>query len=295
MAFLLVLERSQPRRASRFPPARRVLVRHDEIGTHRGEEPGQLPTARRRARQHVHTDAPRFEATQAAGATISPTGSSPRSGEGDLDGPGRDARGRRGHLRRRWRQGPAVEPPRSSALSGSPKMFVNLRAPARSYELTIERREVNGQRVPSCTPAEGLLVNVFALDIRATAKVRAVRSVINPDKLAAPRPRSPTCAACSRNAGPGPRLRANRGGNGVEGVDSNPRRPEDLNGFRGRPIRPLWHPSGATSYRFRPVWRRRTSRAARRPVRRARHGSPAGCGSGGGRRRRCRGWRWPRP
>ena len=27
--------------------------------------------------------------------------------------------------------------------------------------------------------------------------------------------------------------------------DSNPRRPEDLNGFRGRPIRPLWHPSGS--------------------------------------------------
>ena len=27
--------------------------------------------------------------------------------------------------------------------------------------------------------------------------------------------------------------------------DSNPRRPEDLNGFRGRPIRPLWHPPGS--------------------------------------------------
>ena len=25
--------------------------------------------------------------------------------------------------------------------------------------------------------------------------------------------------------------------------DSNPRRPESLNGFRDRPIRPLWHPS----------------------------------------------------
>ena len=26
--------------------------------------------------------------------------------------------------------------------------------------------------------------------------------------------------------------------------DSNPRKPEDFNGFRGRPIRPLWQPSG---------------------------------------------------
>ena len=25
--------------------------------------------------------------------------------------------------------------------------------------------------------------------------------------------------------------------------DSNPRKPEDFNGFRGRPIRPLWQPS----------------------------------------------------
>ncbi len=31
--------------------------------------------------------------------------------------------------------------------------------------------------------------------------------------------------------------------------DSNPRRPEDLNGFRGRPIRPLWHPSGSHASR----------------------------------------------
>ncbi len=46
--------------------------------------------------------------------------------------------------------------------------------------------------------------------------------------------------------------------------DSNPRRPEDLNGFRGRPIRPLWHPSGGAAY-----WRR----SAKNPVSRAAHGS----------------------
>ena len=39
--------------------------------------------------------------------------------------------------------------------------------------------------------------------------------------------------------------------------DSNPRRPEDLNGFRGRPIRPLWHPSVDGGYR--PTWVRATA------------------------------------
>jgi RNA polymerase sigma-70 factor, ECF subfamily len=62
------------------------------------------------------------------------------------------------------------------------RMFVNMSVQLRSYELRIERREVNGQPGAVVRTTEGLLVNVFALDI-FDGQVQAVRSVINPDKL----------------------------------------------------------------------------------------------------------------
>ena len=57
------------------------------------------------------------------------------------------------------------------------------------------------------------------------------------------------------------------GGGGRSGIRTHGG-PKDLNGFRGRPIRPLWHPSGAARYRRDPrmtsAVRRRTPAADRR-------------------------------
>ena len=58
--------------------------------------------------------------------------------------------------------------------------------------------------------------------------------------------------------------------------------PKDLNGFRGRPIRPLWHPSGRGGYRsgirVLVAVRRRTPAAGRRTPLPGRRRRPAGGG-----------------
>jgi hypothetical protein len=78
-----------------------------------------------------------------------------------------------------------------------------------------------------------------------------------------------------------PRVSGNRRYSGRSGIRTHGG-PKDLNGFRGRPIRPLWHPSGAARYRRGPTMtiggRRRTTAAARRTRPPARRRSPAGGG-----------------
>jgi RNA polymerase sigma-70 factor (ECF subfamily) len=62
------------------------------------------------------------------------------------------------------------------------RLMTGLGRQIRELQITIRRAEVNGQPGALFLDPAGLLVNVFALDI-ADGQVRAVRSVINPDKL----------------------------------------------------------------------------------------------------------------
>jgi RNA polymerase sigma-70 factor (ECF subfamily) len=180
MAFLLVLERLNPVERAVFLLHDVFSFGYDEIATIVKKSEANCRKLAARARQHVHRDAPRFEATSEARDDLADRFFA-AVGEGDLDGLvamlAADAV--------TYGDGGGKAPQWSRPIAGAARiarMFVNMSAELQSYELTIERREVNGQAGAVVRTAEGLLVNVFALDI-FDGRVQAVRSVINPDKL----------------------------------------------------------------------------------------------------------------
>lgn len=181
MAFLLVLERLNPVERAVFLLHDVFSFGYDEIATIVDKSQANCRQLAARARQHVHSDAPRFEATQQARDDLADRFFA-AVGQGDLDGLvamlASDAV--------TYGDGGGKAPQWSRPIAGAERiarMFVNLSRQLESYELTIERREVNGQPGAVVRTREGLLVNVFALDI-LDGQVQAVRSVINPDKLA---------------------------------------------------------------------------------------------------------------
>ena len=62
------------------------------------------------------------------------------------------------------------------------RLFAGLGAQMRQVGVRAERRWINGQPGAVVLDSTGALTNVFVLDV-AEGRVRAVRSVINPDKL----------------------------------------------------------------------------------------------------------------
>jgi len=62
------------------------------------------------------------------------------------------------------------------------KVFAGFMKQFRTFDLTLERLEVNGQPGAAYRDAEGRLVGVAALDI-ADGRIQAVRSIVNPEKL----------------------------------------------------------------------------------------------------------------
>jgi RNA polymerase sigma-70 factor (ECF subfamily) len=181
MAFLLVLERLNPVERAVFLLHDVFSFGYDEIAGIVGKSEANCRQLAARARQRVHTDAPRFEATQEARDDLADRFFA-AVGRGDLDGLvtmlAADAV--------TYGDGGGKAPQWSRPIAGAEKiarMFVNLSTQLRSYELTMERREVNGQPGAVVRTRDGLLVNVFSLDI-LDGQVQVVRSVINPDKLA---------------------------------------------------------------------------------------------------------------
>jgi RNA polymerase sigma-70 factor (ECF subfamily) len=180
MAFLLVLERLNPVERAVFLLHDVFSFGYDEIATVVEKSEANCRQLAARARQHVHRDAPRFEATPEARDDLADRFFA-AVGEGDLDGLvamlAADAV--------TYGDGGGKAPQWSRPIVGAVRIartFVNMSAQLQSYELTIERRQVNGQPGAVVRTADGLLVNVFALDI-VDGRVQAVRSVINPDKL----------------------------------------------------------------------------------------------------------------
>ena len=62
------------------------------------------------------------------------------------------------------------------------RLLVSLGGQIRQLGVTISQAEINGQPGALFRDTGGNLINIFALDIEG-GQVRAVRSVINPDKL----------------------------------------------------------------------------------------------------------------
>jgi RNA polymerase sigma-70 factor (ECF subfamily) len=180
MAFLLVLERLNPVERAVFLLHDVFSFGYDEIARIVEKTEANCRQLATRARQRVQTDAPRFEPTQTARDELADRFFA-AVGQGDLDGLvamlATDAV--------TYGDGGGKAPQWSRPIAGAERiarMFVNMSAQLRSYELRIERREVNGQPGAVVHTREGLLVNVFVLDI-FDGQVQAVRSVINPDKL----------------------------------------------------------------------------------------------------------------
>jgi RNA polymerase sigma-70 factor (ECF subfamily) len=82
------------------------------------------------------------------------------------------------------------------------KLFVGLGRQMTALGLRLERALVNGQPGAVVRDDVGRLVNVFALDIDATS-IRAIRSIINPDKLRHLGPVADIGGLLSRVAPPG--------------------------------------------------------------------------------------------
>ncbi len=180
MAFLLLLERLTP-------VERAVFLLHDVFGYGYPEIAGivgksedncrQLAT---RARRHVAEHRPRFEASPAKRAELA--GRFFRAvGDGDMD----DLVSMLAQDVTVYGDSGGVSPSWPRPITGRDNVTRLLGAVGsqiRQAGVTITQTEINGQPGAVFRAPDGSLTNVFALDI-ADGQVRAVRSVINPDKL----------------------------------------------------------------------------------------------------------------
>jgi RNA polymerase sigma-70 factor, ECF subfamily len=180
MAFLVLLERLSPVERAVFLLHDVFGYGYDEIAEIVGKTEANCRQVAVRARRHVETDRPRFEASRRQRDTLAERFFAAVS-DGDMDGllellaDDVVVYGDGGGKGPSWLK-PIVGPDRvARLLIGSARQFV-------SAGVEIRRRQVNGQPGAVVVDAEGRLVSVFALDI-AEGVVQTVRSVINPEKL----------------------------------------------------------------------------------------------------------------
>jgi RNA polymerase sigma-70 factor, ECF subfamily len=180
MAFLLLLERVTP-------VERAVFLLHDVFGYGYGEVAAIVDKSEdncrqlaRRARHHIAEGKPRFEASRRKREELAARFFQAVQ-DGDMDGLltllASDAvlYGDSGGRQPSWPR-PILGRDRVSRL------LAGLGDQIRELGIAVRRAEVNGQPGGMCLDRDGQLINVFALDI-VDGEVRAVRSVINPDKL----------------------------------------------------------------------------------------------------------------
>jgi RNA polymerase sigma-70 factor (ECF subfamily) len=180
MAFLLVLERLSPVERAVFLLHDVFGYGYDEISTIVGKTVANCRQLALRARRHVQSDKPRFDASPQARDELADRFFAAVT-DGDLDGlvemlaADVVVYGDGGGKAPQWMV-PVVGVDRAARL------FATLGREMAEAGLRIERRQVNRQPGAIVLDPEGRLVNVFALDI-ADGVVLTVRSVINPDKL----------------------------------------------------------------------------------------------------------------
>jgi RNA polymerase sigma-70 factor, ECF subfamily len=180
MAFLLLLERLSPVERAVFLLHDVFDYGYDEIAEIVGKSEANCRQLAVRARQHVETHKPRFEASRKQREDLAARFFD-AVGEGDMDGliellaADVVVYGDGGGKVPSWRQ-PIVGRDRVVPL------LLGVGRQAREVGVTMRRIEINGQPGGMFLDPSGRLTNVMVLDI-ADGLVQTVRSVINPDKL----------------------------------------------------------------------------------------------------------------
>jgi RNA polymerase sigma-70 factor (ECF subfamily) len=180
LAFLVLLEQLTPVERAVFLLHDVFGYGYDEIARVVGKSEDNCRQLAVRARRHVESEKPRFEASEQERDRLAERFFA-AVGEGDLDALvellAADAvvYGDAGGRSPSWPR-PIVGRDRvGRLLAGVGRQLAELR-------LTLRPAHVNGQPGALVLDPEGRLVNVFALDV-ADGAVQTVRSVINPDKL----------------------------------------------------------------------------------------------------------------
>jgi RNA polymerase sigma-70 factor (ECF subfamily) len=180
MAFLLLLERLSPVERAVFLLHDVFAYNYDEIAPIVDKSPANCRQVALRARRHVESDKPRFEASRRARDELAARFfAAVQAGDVDAlvtmladdvvvygDGGGK---------------APQWSRPIVGAMHVA-RLFGALGRRFGPVGVELELRQINGQPGAIVRDGEGLVVNVLVLDI-ADGRVRTVRSVINPDKL----------------------------------------------------------------------------------------------------------------
>ncbi len=181
LAFLVVLESLTPEQRASFLLHDVFDYRFDEIATIVGTSPANARQLASRARREVEARRPRFE-TSAEQRERLADGFFAAFGEGDVAGLERvlaediELHGDGGG------KVPALAQPISGRVRVARTMSAWMKAASKWGELSLDRVSVNGQ--PGALLAvEGTVAAVMSLEI-ADGQIRAVRSLVNPDKLA---------------------------------------------------------------------------------------------------------------
>src|SRR4051812_4239584 len=180
MAFLLLLERLTPAERAVFLLHDVFGYGYDEVAGIVGRSEANCRQIALRARRHVEAGKPRFEASRRERDELAARFFA-AAGDGDVDGlVGLLAQdvvvvGDGGGKAPQWGR-PIVGADRVARL------FVRIVEQMALVGATFEVREVNGQPGAIGRAADGRVVNVLTIEI-ADGAIRAIRSVINPDKL----------------------------------------------------------------------------------------------------------------
>ena len=181
MAFLLVLERLSPIERAAFLLHDVFGYSHDEIASIVETTPANARQIASRARRRVQAERPRFDPSPAERERLAERFFAAVS-EGDVDGLVQVladdvvVHGDGGGKVPQWATPIAGVDRVSRLFAGLGRQMVEVGA-------ALERRTINGQPAAVVRDPKGAVVCVWVLDVEA-GQVTAVRSVINPEKLA---------------------------------------------------------------------------------------------------------------
>ncbi|MFF5282124.1 RNA polymerase sigma-70 factor [Streptomyces sp. NPDC013171] len=181
MAALLLLERLSPLERSVFVLREVFGFGFDEIASAVGRTEQACRQLLVRARRHMRDGRPRFEADPAESRELAARFFDALKG-GDVDG----LRGLLAADVQMVGDGGGKAPQLARAITGADnvaKLLAVLFPAMLRVDLTLEPHEVNGQPGAIVRDRDGKVLHTLALDI-AEGRVQAIRSVINPDKLA---------------------------------------------------------------------------------------------------------------
>jgi RNA polymerase sigma-70 factor (ECF subfamily) len=180
MAFLLLLERLSPVERAVFLLHDVFAYDYDEIARIVDKSEPNCRQLALRARRHIESDKPRFEASasereELATRFFAAVSAGDLGGLVDMLSADVVVYGDGGGKAPQWGQ-PIVGADRVARL------FAGLGRQMETIGVQVQLREINGQQGALMFDRQGLLISVFSLEI-AGGLIQTVRSVINPDKL----------------------------------------------------------------------------------------------------------------